>query len=367
MTLEQRAAWRERGLAFVRSGGLASVVLAGGQGTRLGSSAPKGTFDIGLPSHKSLFQLHAERVRGLERLAGAEPGSVPLVVVTSPATDAATRAFFAEHDLFGLLPDQLVFVEQGTMPAFDEQSGRILRATRSSLALSPDGNGGAYRALLPALDALEPRGVRALDVCSVDNALALPGEPSWVGVCLERGSDCASRVLPKRGPTEAVGVFALGPAGPSGARPLRVAEYTEIDPARAAEVDPITGRLRFVWSNVCRHWLSTGFVRRAAADVAAHPNFHIARKKIRTESGEVPGIKLETFIFDPFCLADKPLLVEGVREEEFAPVKNAKGVDSPQTARELVLALHARWSREAGRPEGEVSPLDSYDGTNLAA
>lgn len=424
---EDAARWRALGLRAIAQGRVGALLLAGGQGTRLGSDAPKGCYDIGLPSRKSLFQLHAERLLKLERLAAAAlageagagglvgdlscsaesrpaPESAPIRfwIMTSEATDAATRAFFEEHAFFGLRPAQVSFLSQGALPALDER-GRAILASPGRLALSPNGNGGIYTALRAsgALREMVASGVEALDCWPVDNALAQPLSPEWVGRCLERRADVGCRVLARRGPDEKVGVAALvkGSGAAGDERRLAIVEYSELSPERAARVDAATGKLVFNWANACLHFFSRAWLERAtdyisrgaeragaaseragaaserAGAAFGQPpplTFHVARKTIPSVHGPVPGIKLELFIFDPFFLAQAPCMVEVERGREFAPVKNApgSGVDCPETARAAVLTQHRAWIEAAGgvveAADGvEVSPLVSLAGEGL--
>jgi UDP-N-acetylglucosamine/UDP-N-acetylgalactosamine diphosphorylase len=372
-TPERRATWHSIGLNMVAEGKLGILLLAGGQGTRLGSSAPKGCYNIGLPSRKSLFQLQAERVLRLQQLAVAEvPGAtVPALrwyIMTSPATDAETRRHFANNAHFGLRPDQVFFFSQGTLPAMTTD-GHVVLESPGRLAMAPDGNGGIYAALTSsgALADMQNRGIEALDCYCVDNALARLGDPVFVGFCRQAGAQLGARVVAKAHPEERVGVFARR----GGA--LEVVEYSELDPAKAAAADPATGRLLYNWSNICMHYFSVSWLAAAAAALAQAGKYHVAHKKIPSIDGPVDGIKLELFIFDSFSTAENTVLMEVRREDEFAPVKNAPGsaTDSPDTARAATLALHRKWIEAAGGrveakgPGVEVSPLVSYAGEGL--
>lgn len=374
-TEAQRAAWRASGLSLIAEGKLAVLLLAGGQGTRLGSAAPKGCYNIGLPSRKSLFHLQAERLLHLQTLAAEHahgPGAAPThplrwYVMTSPATDAATRRHFEENGFFGLRPAQVVFFQQGQLPAMTEE-GRVILEAPGRPAMSPDGNGGVYVALARAgvLDDMAAHGVEAVDCYCVDNALARLGDPVFAGFCAERGVECGARVVAKASPEEKVGVFAR-----RGGR-LEVVEYSELDPAEAAAADPATGELKYGWSNICMHYFRRDWLAAVAGQLAAAGRYHIARKKIPSVGGPVQGIKLELFIFDTFPLAASTALFEVARGDEFAPVKNAPGQglpDSPDTARDAILALHKGWVQAAGGTVTcagvEVSPLVSYAGEGL--
>ena len=405
---EQIALWEAKGLETAAAGELAVVVLAGGQGTRLGSSKPKGCFDIGLPCGTSLFGLLAGRVLNLRRRAGAAKGAkggsgplarVDLYVMTSAATHDETVAHFEASGHFGLGREGVFFFRQGTMPCVTEEGKVILgprlrRAAKEArgeaseqeqeqeqgeeqeqeqgeedegggIAASPDGNGGLYAALVAsgALDRMERRGARVVDVVCVDNALASPGDPAFVGACVSAGASVGCRAVARSRPEEKVGVLARDPAGGR----LRVLEYSELDPRRAAAVDERTGRPLFAWANVCMHFFSTRFLRAAAADLGCGPGgralYHCARKPIPSFSAaenadvSVPGIKLELFIFDAFDAApEAEVLVCGVaRRDAFAPVKNADAADrsvvaadTPAAARAALLARRARVGEERG-------------------
>eukprot|EP00889_Picochlorum_renovo_P000425 jgi/Picre1/27455/NNA_000422.t1 len=333
--------WRREGLEMIAQGALGVLLLAGGQGTRLGSSKPKGCYDVGLPSGKSLFQIQAERIRRLEVMAG-DTKSLRWYIMTSQATDKDTREFFEANTYFGLKKDQIVFFSQGMLPAVTED-GKIIMESKGKIAMSPDGNGGV-----------------------VDNILVRLGDPVFAGYCKTSGIECGARVVAKSYPEEKVGVFAQ-----KGGK-LHVVEYSELDPLEASASDPESGVLKYNWSNICLHYFEREWLARVSSKLSKGGSYHIAKKKIPSFDTKVPGIKLELFIFDTFPMVTNWGLMEVKREEEFSPVKNAPGseTDSPDTAREHVLALHESWvTRHDGIIEGEggieVSPLVSYAGENL--
>ena len=230
---EDKLMWEKIGLDAVKHGKCAFLLLAGGQGTRLGTSDPKGCYDIGLPSHSSLFQLMGERLQRLRAMAGDSAPAVPWYVMTSPMTDSATRAFFVDKGFFGMNEKDVVFFEQGTLPCLSN-AGDVLMETKGKVSAAPDGNGGIYRALEESgsLADMDRRGVEYVHASSVDNALVLPCDPLFVGYCMAIGADCGAKVCPKACATEAVGVICK--AGNGGG--ARVVEYSEIDEAVSAEV-----------------------------------------------------------------------------------------------------------------------------------
>lgn len=346
------ARWRQLGLV----GQVAALVLAGGQGTRLGFDGPKGCFDVGLPSSTTLFGLFCARLKRLGELAGTTP---PLLVMTSDLNEQETKDYFDEND-FGV--DVRVF-SQETIPAFD-LDGKLFMSSGYELAMAPDGNGGVYRALAAsgALDDLRERGVKYVHVFSVDNALCRPCDPVFVGYAASVNALVASKVVWKSSPHEKVGVLAVKNGKPA------VVEYSEL-PKELAEAT-VDGKLKFGAGNICNHLLSIDFLTAAAT---AKLPYHVARKKI-VKDGVKPdqpnAIKLEAFIFDAFALADHHATLDVPREDDFAPVKNATGNDSPQTARAALLAQGKRWLEAAGATVigdfgVEVSPTLSYDGEGL--
>ena len=360
----ERSEWRAKGLEMIGRGALGVLLLAGGQGTRLGSSLPKGCYNVGLPSGKSLFQLQAERIARLQVLAGGS-AKIRWYVMTSPATHADTVSFFEDHGHFGLEKDQIVFFSQGVLPAFTPE-GKIIMESEGKVAMAPDGNGGLYVALDKhgIFDDMERHGVQAVDCCSVDNILVRVADPVFAGYCASNEIQCGARVVAKSHPEEKVGVFAQ-----RGGK-LQVVEYSELDPVEASSVDQDTGILKYNWSNICLHYFETAWLKRVSKDLSAGGHYHVAKKKIPSVGGAVDGVKLELFIFDTFSSAARWGLMEVNRSEEFSPVKNAPGTetDSPDTARDHVLRLHSSWVQAAGgsvESPVEISPLDSYAGEGL--
>nr|GMD05446.1 UDP-N-acetylglucosamine diphosphorylase 1 [Ipomoea batatas] len=381
-TVEDRDRWWNMGMKAIAEGKLAVLLLSGGQGTRLGSSDPKGCFNIGLPSGKSLFQIQAERMLRVQRLAARSAnegaGIVPIhwYIMTSPFTDEPTRKFFESHKYFGLDEDQVTFFQQGTIPCVSKD-GRFIMETPYSVAKSPDGNGGVYTALKYSklLEDMATRGIKYVDCYGVDNALVRVADPTFLGYFIDKGVSAAAKVVRKAYPQEKVGVFVRRGKG----GPLSVVEYSELDPELSSAINQETGRLRFCWSNVCLHMFTLDFLNQVANGLEKDSIYHLAEKKIPSIHGYTMGYKLEQFIFDAFPYSPSTALFEVLREEEFAPVKNANGAnfDTPDSARLLVLRLHTRWVVAAGgflthsvplyATGVEVSPLCSYAGENLEA
>ena len=388
------AAWakaRAAGEAALRAGRVAAFTVAGGQGTRLGYEGPKGAFPVTPVRRKPLFQVFAEKIRA----AGVRHGR-PLhwFIMTSHQNHAATEAFFAEHKFFGLDRPHVHFFRQGRMPAVDF-TGRILLESPGSLALSPDGHGGSLRALerSGALDLMQREGIDTLSYFQVDNPLVRCIDPAFIGWHVLRASQMSSKMIPKAHAEEKLGHFCLQ------AGRLVVVEYSDLPLAMQRETLP-DGRLRFSAGSIAIHLLDREFIRHMArsAGSAGSPQagsgqasggaalpFHRADKKVPTidatgrpvKPTSANGVKFELFVFDALPFARNPLVIETSRANDFSPVKNAEGADSPQTCRNDQLRQYARWlaahgvaveTDATGLPtaEIEISPLFGYDEESFA-
>jgi UDP-N-acetylglucosamine/UDP-N-acetylgalactosamine diphosphorylase len=368
----QWAAAKAAGEAALRAGRVAAFTVAGGQGTRLGYDGPKGTFAVTPLKRKSLFQVFAEKIQA----AGLRYGR-PLhwFIMTSHANHEQTEQFFAANRFFGLDRGRVHFFRQGRMPAvgFD---GKILLETKSSLALSPDGHGGSLRALhrSGALDLMEREGIDTISYFQVDNPLVRCIDAAFIGFHLQAGSEMSSKMVPKAYPGEKVGHFCLQNGR------IVVIEYSDMPAAMQQETNA-DGSLRYGAGSIAIHIIDREFARRMAAGGAgvALP-FHRADKKIATidaagqplKPEKANGVKFEMFVFDALPFARNAIVIETARADDFSPVKNAEGVDSPATCRDDQLRQFARWLRAAGaaveidatgRPRCtvEVSPLFGYD------
>ncbi len=365
-----------RGEEALRAGRVAAFTVAGGQGTRLGYDGPKGTFAVTPLRRKSLFQVFAEKIEATGRRYGR-----PLhwFIMTSHANHAQTEDYFAANRFFGLDRGRVHFFRQGRMPAvgFD---GKILLETKSTLALSPDGHGGSLRALhrSGALDLMKAEGVDTLSYFQVDNPLVRCVDAAFIGFHLAAGAGMSSKMVPKAYPEEKVGHFCRQHGK------VIVVEYSDMPVAMQRETNP-DGSLRYGAGSIAIHVIDREFARRMAAggEGVALP-FHRADKKIATvdaagrpvKPDKANGVKFEMFVFDALPFADNSIVIETARADDFSPVKNAEGVDSPQTCRDDQLRQFARWLRAAGaavetdatglpRVGVEVSPLFGYDETTF--
>lgn len=374
---QDEPAARARGEEALRRGEVAVLLVAGGQGSRLGFEHPKGMFPIGPVTNKTLFQIHAEKVLALRRRYGS---AMPFLVMTSPATDAETRSFFAAHDHFGLPAEDVWFFVQGTMPALDLRTQRLLLEKPGRLFLSPDGHGGTLTALadIGLLDRLRGRGVRHVFYFQVDNPLVKIADPVFLGHHLGHGSQASSKVVSKLGPAERLGVIVQADGR------CTIIEYSDL-PAELAQATDAGGQLRLWAGSPAIHIFELDFLGRVTSGADRIP-FHLARKKVpHVDAAGRPvdpptenALKFERFIFDVLPLAERWLVVETTRAEEFAPLKNAAGADSPEAVKQALSELTASWLESAGirvprRPDGaaavalEVSSLFAGDAAEFAA
>jgi UDP-N-acetylglucosamine/UDP-N-acetylgalactosamine diphosphorylase len=356
----------QRGHELLRQGKIGAFLVAGGQGTRLGYDGPKGEFPVTPVKNKPLFQVFAEQLLGHSRDSGK---SIPWYIMTSEVNDAPTRDFFKKHTYFGYPAGDVYFFQQGMMPAFD-MDGKLLLAETDSLALSPDGHGGSLRALdkSGALADMRKRGVEHLSYFQVDNPLVHTIDPLFLGLHDITGSEMSSKTIPKANALEKVGNFVIGDGK------LQVIEYSDLPESLAMQTNP-DGSLRFNAGSIAIHALRRDFVERLNQGGRLQLPWHRAEKKVpyvdasgKSIKPEKPNaVKLEQFVFDAIPLAKNAIVYTTDRSEEFSPVKNAEGVDSPATSRRDQIRRAARWLRDAGievptkgtEPDAaiEISPL----------
>lgn len=353
----KQAMWEETGFLLLEKGQVAAFLVAGGQGSRLGFEGPKGAYNIGLPSGKSLFQIQAERISNLSSRSGHP---IPWCIMTSPLNHEDTIAHFEENHYFGLPRDYIRFFSQGTMCALDP-NGKAIKSSPEHLALVPDGNGGCFRALAQSgtLAWLIEKGVRFVFLYSVDNVLVRIADPAFVGALASDGRALSSsKVVRKKHPQEKVGVFAVKNKKPS------VIEYSDLPDALRLETYPDRTPL-FDGANIAIHLFRIEALKKLQSTPLP---WHSAKK---TVFGVANAWKFEQFLFDAFPLLGSMTLYGVSREDEFAPVKNADGDDSPKSARLMLGMLHKYWLQQAGvtvesRKLYEISPTISYGGESLS-
>ncbi len=345
--LEARAA--SEALVTVGSDALARgdvgvVLVAGGQGSRLGFDGPKGAYLVGPISGASLFEIHARKILALERKYGAE---IPFYIMTSQLNDTPTRAFFAEYDYFGLSPDRVLFFTQRMWPALTGD-GKLILDAPSHIFVSPDGHGGTITALQQTgmFDDMDRRGIKTLFYFQVDNPLVEIADPTFIGLHVKEGADVSIKVCAKRDPEEGLGIVAQRDGR------SMIVEYSELTPEQMHEQLP-DGNLKLRFGSVAIHMFSVEFLKQEAA---AQLPLHVAFKKIPylDESGDLVtpdspnAYKFEKFIFDSIPDAEVAVNVEFAREKEFSPVKNATGNDSPATCQRDMMLKYAGWLEECG-------------------
>lgn len=320
------------GLEAIKACKVGAILLAGGQGTRLGFDKAKGMYNIGVNKELYIFE---QLVANLMKVTDKAGAWVPLYVMTSDKNDEQTRDFFAEHDYFGYNKDFVKFFVQEMVPAVDFD-GNVLVEAEDSLAMSPNGNGGWFKSLINAgLDKdLKEKGVEWLNVFAVDNVLQQIADPVFVGATINSGCVSGAKVVRKVDPYERVGALCLEDGKPS------IIEYYELTP-EMAEAKSENGSLLYGFGVILNYLFRVDKL----IDIAQKSlPLHVVEKKVPyiDENGvackpETPNAyKFETLILDMVYMMDDCLSFEVDREKEFAPVKNATGTDSVESARELL-------------------------------
>ncbi|MHC4363238.1 MAG: UTP--glucose-1-phosphate uridylyltransferase, partial [Planctomycetota bacterium] len=337
---------RELGRELIADGRVAAFVVAGGQGTRLGFDGPKGEFPISPVRNKTLFRLFAETIAAVSQ---KYRNTCPWYIMTSPLNHTVTTELFKSNNYYGLDRENVFIFQQGTLPNFSFD-GKILLADKADIACSPDGHGGSLKALFQsgAIEDMKKRGAKFISYFQVDNPLINIFDPLFIGLHALDEARMSSKAVLKTGPREKVGNFCLVDGK------VTVIEYSDL-PDELAEKRNADGSLVFELGSIAIHIINTTFVEKLNATGFSLP-LHRAVKKIPhidrhgnpVEPTQPNGIKLETFVFDALPLASKSIILQTPRNEEFSPVKNATGPDSPQTARQMMVARAADWLESAG-------------------
>ena len=352
----------ELGNHLISAGKVAILTVAGGLGTRLGFDGPKGDYPISPIKNKTFFQIFAETIAAASKKYNA---LCPWYIMTSPAIDAATKKIFRANDYYGLDAENVFIFQQGTLPTFSFD-GKILLEDKANIAFSPDGHGGCIKALhkSDALEDMKKRSVELISYFQVDNPLVNLFDPLFIGLHTLDQAEMSSKALVKTEPTENVGNFCVVDGR------LAVIEYTEFNKLSKELVEKRNpdGSLAFLGS-IAIHIINRTFVEKLNAKGFSLP-LHSAIKEIPhidqhgnpVKPDQPNGIKLESFVFDALPSASKSVILQTARSQEFAPTKNATGVDSVETTRQMMVARAADWLQSAGvtipqKPDGSPDCL----------
>ncbi|MGN0141042.1 MAG: UTP--glucose-1-phosphate uridylyltransferase [Roseburia sp.] len=324
--------FKQLGLAAIRKGEVGAVLLAGGQGTRLGLDRPKGTLKIGVDRELYLFE---QLIRNLQEVTDEAEAFVPLYIMTSNINNRDTVDFFEEHDYFGYPKDYVRFFVQEMVPACDYE-GRVYLESATKVAMSPNGNGGWFGSMVKAglLEDIHARGIQWLNVFAVDNCLQRIADPMFIGATLAYGCESGAKVVRKAAPDEKVGVLCTEDGRPS------IAEYYEMT-EEMATARKENGDLKYGFGVILNYLFSEKKLEEIAD---AHMPIHVVEKKIpyMDENGnpvkpEQPnGYKFETLVLDMVHMMEDCVPYEVDRAREFAPIKNLHGIDSLDSARDLM-------------------------------
>lgn len=334
----------EAGEDLLRAGSVGALLVAGGQGSRLGFDGPKGSFPIAPITEATLFEIHSRKILALERKYSTE---IPFYIMTSKENDAPTKQFFGHHDFFGLSPERVIFFSQGMWPAL-WPDGKLVLDRPDHIFKSPNGHGGMVEAMAGngIIQDADERGLEMLFYFQVDNPLVEIADPVFLGLHDSRASEMSAKVCMKRDPGEGLGVIVRKDGK------LSIVEYSELTEEQKNEKNS-AGELRFGFGSVAIHVFSVPFLKREAGKPLP---LHVAHKKVPywiPEEGRVKpekpnAYKFERFIFDLLPCAKETLVLEFDRDMEFSPVKNATGNDSPETAKIDISRKFARWMESCG-------------------
>lgn len=357
---------RSVGIDTIKTGKVAAFVVAGGQGSRLGFDGPKGVFPIGPVSNKTLFQIHAEKIKAYEIKFGID---IPWCIMTSEANHNATVEYFENNNYFNLNKSKVFIFKQNMLPSLDEH-GKLILESPYSIFRNPDGHGGSLTALHQSgtLEQLLKLGIEVLSYFQVDNPLVKIIDPVFIGFHVLHHAEVSSKTLKKAYPEEKIGVFVKFSNGRVG-----VVEYSDMPQEKLYEKDE-KGNLRYLAGSIAIHLFNTQFIKSITKSNITLP-FHVAKKSIPqyTHKGKIniTGFKFEKFVFDALPLTERNFILETIREEEFAPVKNKTGVDSVYTAQELMINLYKKWLVQKNIPvpkvveKIEISPLVAVESDDI--
>lgn len=340
LTTEQKEELDKLGGEIIKSGEYAVVTMAGGQGTRLGHSGPKGTFKLDVYGKgKYLFEILTENLKEASQKYGV---TIPWYIMTSRENNKETVEFLEKHKYFGYDKNYVTIFKQGELPLVDKE-GKLLIGKDLKIREASDGNGGTYASLRTsgALADMKERGIKWIFIGGVDNVLIKMVDVTLIGLARKQGTQIAAKSVVKANPHEKVGVFCRMNGHP------KVIEYSELPEKMAEEVDN-NGELKFGESNIVCNLYTIDAVEKVSKEIlmyhtAVKKNSYIDENRREVVPTEPNSYKFESFIFDAFEFFDDIAILRGKREDDFAPVKNREGVDSPKTAKEL---YEKYWNRQ---------------------
>lgn len=332
LTFEEKNIFESNGAKIVKNNKFAVVIMAGGQGSRLGFEGPKGTFSLELNGkEKFLFEIIIDRLKDAQKEFGVE---IPCFIMTSKENEKDTKEFFEEHNYFGYNKEKIDFFNQGESPLLDEE-GNLFIGENRAIKFASDGNGSIFTSMKKEkiLEKMKNNKIEWVFIGSVDNILLNPVDTLLLGLAEDRKTEIATRTIFKNHPHEKVGVFCKKNGN------VKVIEYTEIPEEM---VEAVNEENEMVFGEA--HIMCNLFTRKALEKASKETlKYHVAYKKSKyldkNEKVVTPkkenSYKFEKFIFDAFELFDDITILRGNRENDFAPIKNADGVDSPKTAKKL--------------------------------
>ena len=338
LSKEDYEKYEKIGSKKIKEGKLAVVTMAGGQGTRLGHTGPKGTYDLGLDTHKSIFEILCDTLKEAREKYKVD---IPWYIMTSDENNAETEAFFKKNNYFGYPEKCITFFKQGKLPMLSTE-GKVLLNENGEIKEAADGHGGIFQSMLKdgVIYDMKARGIEWVFIGGVDNVLVKMVDAVLIGLAEEKHVLAAGKSIVKAGPKEKVGVFCKKNGKPS------VIEYSEISEEMAAETTA-DGELKYGESHILCNLFNIKAIEKISK---MELPYHVAFKKAKyldkdgnvVSPTEPNAYKFEAFLFDAFESLDDMAILRVKRENEFAPVKNAEGVDSPETARKLYIDFHSK-------------------------
>jgi len=349
--LEYTEYLKNKGEKKIKEGGIAVCIVAGGQGTRLGFPYPKGMFPISPVKNKTLFQIFTEKVKKLSEIYNV---NIPLLFMVNPESKGLIERFFSDNNFFGYR-ENIIFFTQEMLPSITSD-GKLILKDETTLFANPDGHGGCLKALYKQVlaEKLKKEGKTDIFYCHIDNPLVNVCDPVFLGYHIEKESEFSLKVVKKVAPEEKVGMFVKADGKE------RIIEYIEFPDDLNKKKDE-NGNLVFNAGSIGIHYISIDFIEKLNKNGFPLP-YHKAKKKIKSTSGEIEGIKFEMFIFDAIPFAKNVSCVETKREEEYSPLKNKEGQHSPDEVKNSISNLCKIYLKKAGinLPEEkvvEISPL----------